>query len=79
LSPIDTGIAHEAQQDFAAVFEGCEGDAGGLDLVESGGGEDGGADVPVGKKEGLDEMEVDRACGWEGTTNQGEIILTRLP
>jgi hypothetical protein len=52
LSPIDTVVAHEAQQEFAAVFEGREGDAGGLDVVEGGGGEDGGADVPTERRRG---------------------------
>lgn len=50
LSAVDTGIAHEAQQELAAIFERCEGDARGLDVVESVGGEDRGADVPVGEE-----------------------------
>jgi hypothetical protein len=48
LSPIDTGVRHEAQQEFTAVFERREGDARGLDVVESIGGQDRGADVPIG-------------------------------
>jgi hypothetical protein len=49
LPPVDTRIAHEAQQELATIFERCEGDARGLDVVEGVGGEDGGTDVPVGE------------------------------